>query len=82
MLDRVKRRSMMANQHFADCRRIEAHVHGDAEWTIGHNDERVLLALEDTQPVALTADDADKFAAALALRAEKVRLEACDDPAA
>lgn len=73
MLDRLRRRSTIANEHFAGCRRVEAHVDGDIEWTIGHDAERVLLALEDAKPVRLTTDEAIELANALALRAAKVR---------
>jgi hypothetical protein len=72
MLDRVARRAAAAAEHFVGCRRVEVHVDG-VEWTIGHDAERVLLALADDEPVALTADEASELAAALLVRAGKIR---------
>ena len=72
MLEGVARRAAAGAEHFAGLRRVEVHVDG-VEWTIGHDAERVLLALEDAKPVALTADEASKLAAAIELRAECVR---------
>jgi hypothetical protein len=73
MLDRLIRRAAVANEQFQGCRRVEAYVDGDdVEWTIGHNDERVLLALGDAAAVALTAGEASALADALALRAGKL----------
>ena len=81
MLDRLRRRTVLAESDFAGCRRVEAYVDG-AEFTIGDNSSTVLLALGDAKPVELTADAADALAAALALRAGKLRLNAAPDPAA
>jgi hypothetical protein len=71
MLDRLRRRQAIVNEQFAGCRRVETCVDG-VEWTIGHTDERVLLALGDSEPVELTADEASALAEALALRAAKL----------
>ena len=72
MLDRLRRRAEVASDQFSGCRRIEAYVDGEVEWTIGHTDDRVLLALGDAKPAELTAVDASALADALALRAGKL----------